>query len=135
MEHFLAGALAGATATGIAHPIDAMMVLQVRGTPMSEILARPGRLYNGVFMSMFESTSFNGFNFGLYELIKAWVEQSTGQPLSSNAVRNMLVSALSSSICQFISCPQKRVQYRMQASDGSMGVFGHAAAIYNDSTG
>jgi hypothetical protein len=132
MDHFLAGALSGVCATGISHPADAIMVLRVRGVPLGEILRNPMQLSRGLSMSMVESGMFNGCNFGIYELIKAAVEKATGQPLSSSAFRNILAASASSSICQFISCPQKRVQYRMQSGDGTRGILSHAATIYNE---
>jgi hypothetical protein len=132
IDHFLAGALAGVAATGISHPVDAIMVLRVRGMALGEILSNPMQLGRGWTMSIVESGMFNGFNFGIYELIKAFVEKATGQPLSASAFRNILAASASSSMCQFISCPQKRIQYRMQSGDGKMGIVDHAAAIYKE---
>jgi hypothetical protein len=133
---FLAGALAGASATASTLPLDCIRVLKTHGQQVTAEAVK-NRTLKALGPSSFESAMYIGVQFGVYEILKGVRAVILGSRFKGHKdlippLTALLMGSMAAAATQLVTSPLKVIVVRIQSGHGST-FFGTVRDIYKES--
>jgi adenine nucleotide transporter 17 len=132
---FLAGALAGSSATASTLPLDCIRVIKTHGELVTAEAVK-NRTLKALGPASFESAMYIGVQFGVYEILKGLRVLLLGQKVTGHVLipplTALLMGSAAAAATQLITCPLKVIVVRIQSGHGSTFA-GTVQDIYRES--